>query len=35
LAIPLWLTVLAWTIAGLIVILNAKLLFDALAGSLK
>jgi manganese transport protein len=35
LAIPLWLTVLAWTIAGLIVILNAKLLFDAFAGSLK
>jgi manganese transport protein len=35
LAIPLWLIVLAWTIAGLIVILNAKLLFDALAGSLR
>jgi manganese transport protein len=35
LAIPLWLSVLAWTIAGLIVILNAKLLFDALAGSLS
>jgi manganese transport protein len=32
LAIPRWLSALAWAIAGLIIALNAKLLFDAIAG---
>jgi manganese transport protein len=32
LAIPRWLAAIAWVIAGLIVALNAKLLFDAVAG---
>jgi manganese transport protein len=34
LAIPRWLAAIAWAIAGLIIALNAKLLFDAIAGSL-
>jgi manganese transport protein len=32
LAIPRWLAAIAWVIAGLIVALNTKLLFDAVAG---
>jgi manganese transport protein len=32
LVIPRWLAGLAWAIAGLIVVLNIKLLFDAVTG---
>jgi manganese transport protein len=35
LVIPRWLAGLSWVIAGLIVALNAKLLFDAVAGALS
>jgi manganese transport protein len=32
LVIPRWLAALAWAIAGLIVVLNLKLLFDSVVG---
>jgi manganese transport protein len=35
LAIPPWLAAIAWAIGGLIIALNAKLLFDAVAGALS
>jgi manganese transport protein len=35
LAIPRWLAALSWAIAGLIIALNAKLLFDAVTGALS
>jgi manganese transport protein len=35
LAIPRWLAAIAWGIAALIIALNAKLLFDAVAGALS
>jgi manganese transport protein len=35
LVVPRWLAALSWGIAGLIVALNAKLLFDAVAGALS
>jgi len=32
---PLWVTVLAWIVAAIIVALNAKLLFDQISGWLN
>jgi manganese transport protein len=35
LVIPRWLAALSWAIAALIIALNAKLLFDVVAGALS